>query len=96
MGIGWRSFASGVLGGGAITLMTWMQHSNESIVSKIVAVGSVAFLLAAGRLNHAIVASLLMFSASHAYGPFGYLDWAGAASWAEAAELGNDPSRRRQ
>lgn len=87
MGIGWRSFASGVLGGGAITLMTWMQNSNESTLSKIVAAVSVAFLLAAGGLNHAIVASLLMFSAIHAHGPFGYLDWAGAASWAALANM---------
>jgi hypothetical protein len=36
-------------------------------------------LVAAGGLNHAIVASLLMFSAIHAHGPFGYLDWAGTA-----------------
>ncbi len=87
MGIGWRSFASGVLGGGAITLMTWMQNSNDSTLSKIVAAVSVAFLLAAGGLNHAIVASLLMFSAIHAHGPFGYLDWARAASWAALANM---------
>jgi formate/nitrite transporter FocA (FNT family) len=33
------------------------------------------FLLGAGRLNHAIVASLLTFSALHAGAPFGYADW---------------------
>jgi formate/nitrite transporter FocA (FNT family) len=87
MGIGWRSFASGMLGGGAITLMTWMQNSDESIVSRVTAAVSIAFLLAAGGLNHAIVASLLMFSAIHARGPFGYLDWAGAASWAALANI---------
>ncbi len=87
MGIGWRSFASGLLGGGAITLMTWMQNSNESIASKLVAAISVAFLLAAGGLNHAIVASLLMFAAIHAHAPFGYADWAGAASWAALANI---------
>jgi formate/nitrite transporter FocA (FNT family) len=87
MGIGWRSFASGLLGGGAITLMTWMQNSEHSIVGKLAAAISIAFVLAAGGLNHAIVASLLMFSAIHAHGPFGYLDWAGAASWAALANI---------
>jgi formate/nitrite transporter FocA (FNT family) len=87
MGIGWEAFASGILGGGAITLMTWMQHSSDSVGGKIVAAISVAFLLAAGPLNHAIVASLLMFAAIHAHGPFDYLDWAGAASWAALANI---------
>jgi formate-nitrite transporter family protein len=87
LGIGWQAFASGILGGGAITLMTWMQHSTESTGGKIVAAISVGFLLAAAPLNHAIVASLLMFAALHAHGPFNYLDWAGAAGWAALANI---------
>ncbi len=87
MGIGWRSFASGILGGGAITLMTWMERGTESMVGKLAAAVSIAFILAAGPLNHAIVASLLMFAAIHAHAPFGYLDWAASASWAALANI---------
>lgn len=87
MGIGWRSFASGILGGGAITLMTWMERGTESMIGKLTAAVSIAFVLAAGPLNHAIVASLLMFAAIHAHASFGYLDWAASASWAALANI---------
>jgi formate-nitrite transporter family protein len=85
-GIGWTSFATAVLGGTVITLMTWMQQSTESIPGKLLAAISAAFLLAAGSLNHAIVVSIEMFAALHAGAPFGYLDWLGMFGW---ATLGN-------
>jgi formate/nitrite transporter FocA (FNT family) len=40
-----------------------------------------AFLLAIGPLNHAIVVSILMFTALHAGAPFGYADWLGMLGW---------------
>jgi formate/nitrite transporter FocA (FNT family) len=86
MGIGWTSFATAVLGGTVITLMTWMQHSTESIGAKLVAAIVAAFLLSAGSLNHVIVVSIEMFAALEAHAPFGYADWAGMAAW---AALGN-------
>lgn len=86
MGIGGEAFASAILGGAAITLMTWMERGTDSVVAKLVAAWSIAFLLAAGAMNHAVVASLGMFAALHAGAPFGYLDWLGAASF---AALGN-------
>jgi len=86
MGIGWTSFATAVLGGTVITLMTWMQHSSDSIGAKLVAAVIAAFLLAAGSLNHVIVVSIEMFAALQAHAPFGYADWAGVAAW---AALGN-------
>ena len=86
MGIGWTSFATAVLGGTVITLMTWMQHSSDSVGAKLVAAIVAAFLLAAGSLNHVIVVSIEMFAALHAHAPFGYADWAGTAAW---AALGN-------
>jgi len=82
LGIGWTSFATAVLGGTVITLMTWMQQSTESIPGKLLAAISAAFLLAAGSLNHAIVVSIEMFAALHAGAPFGYLDWLGILGWA--------------
>lgn len=86
-GLGWRAFALAILGGLVITLMTWMQHTTESIGGKLVAAVVAAFLLGAGTLNHAIVASLMMFAALHTgHAPFGYLDWAASASF---AALGN-------
>ena len=69
-----------------ITLMTWMEHSTESVGAKLVAAVIAAFLLAAGSLNHVIVVSIEMFAALQAHAPFGYADWAGMAAW---AALGN-------
>jgi formate-nitrite transporter family protein len=87
LGLGLRAFSLAILGGAAITLMTWMQHSTESMGLRVVPAVTGAFLLAGGQLNHAIVNSLLMFSALHTgHAPFGYLDWASTAGW---AALGN-------
>jgi formate-nitrite transporter family protein len=87
LGIGWRSFALALLGGAVITLMTWMQHATESLGTKIVPAVSTGFLLAGLQLNHAIVASLIIFAGLHTHTTsYGYLDWAGTAGW---AALGN-------
>ena len=87
LGIGLRSFSLAVLGGTVITLMTWMQHSTSSQPAKIISAITAGFLLGGGQLNHAIVNSLLMFSALHTgHAPFGYLQWAQTAGW---AALGN-------
>lgn len=87
LGIGWRSFALALLGGAVITLMTWMQHATESLGTKLVPAVSTGFLLAGLQLNHAIVASLIIFAGLHTHmTSYGYLDWAGAAGW---AALGN-------
>ncbi|HZC04112.1 MAG TPA: formate/nitrite transporter family protein [Ktedonobacterales bacterium] len=85
-GVTLTSFASAVLGGVVITLMTWMERNTESVISRVVASEAAAFLLAAGHLNHAIVASLEMFAALHAGATFGYLTWFGLLGW---AVLGN-------
>ncbi|HEV2766347.1 MAG TPA: formate/nitrite transporter family protein [Acidimicrobiales bacterium] len=87
MGIGTTAFASAVIGGAAITLMTWMQRGTDSVPAKMVAAIAIAFLLAGGRLNHAIVVSLEMFAALQAGAPFGYADWLGMASWAALGNL---------
>lgn len=81
-GVSWTSFASALLGGAIITLMTWMQHGTDSAFAKIIAAFAAAFLLAAGHLNHAIVASLEMFAALHAGATFGYLTYLRLLGWA--------------
>ena len=87
LGIGWRSFALALLGGAVITLMTWMQHATESLGTKLVPAVTTGFLLAGLRLNHAIVASLIIFAGLHTHAsPYGYADWATTAGW---AALGN-------
>ena len=48
LGIGATSFASAVLGGTVITLMTWMERSTDSMPAKLVAAVAAAFLLASG------------------------------------------------
>jgi formate-nitrite transporter family protein len=75
IGLGWEALCAAVLGGGIITLMTWMQHGSDSETAHIVAAFIAAFLLAAGSLNHAIVMSLEMFAALEAGATFGYLTW---------------------
>jgi formate/nitrite transporter FocA (FNT family) len=87
LGIGWTSFAAGVLGGVVITLMTWMEHSSESMVARLTAAVGAAFLLAIGPLDHAIVVSLEMFGALQAGARFGYLDWLGVLGWASLANI---------
>lgn len=86
MGIGQEAFAAAVLAGMTMTLMTWMQQSTDSMVARLVAAVAVAFLLAAGPMNHVIVGSLEMFGALFFGAPFGYADMAGAAAF---AGLGN-------
>jgi formate/nitrite transporter FocA (FNT family) len=86
LGISTTSLASAIIGGSAITLMTWMERGTESVPGKLVAAIAIAFVLAGGRLNHAIVVSLEMFAALHSGAPFGYADWLGMATW---AALGN-------
>jgi len=86
LGPTWRAFALALMGGFLITLMTHMQHSTDSDGVRLVPATLMGFLLGAGQVNHAIVASLLCFAALHAGAPFGYLDW--LALFAFAA-LGN-------
>ncbi len=77
-----------VIGGAAITLMTWMQHNTESKGVKLVPAVTTGFLLAGAQLNHAIVNSLLIFSALHTgEAPFGYLDWAATAALAAVGNV---------
>ncbi|GAC1611797.1 MAG: formate/nitrite transporter family protein [Mycobacteriales bacterium] len=75
LGFSARAFALAIIGGFIITLMTHMQHGTDSDGVKLVPAVVMGFLLGAGKLNHAIVASLLTFAALHAGAPFGYLDW---------------------
>lgn len=84
--IGRVAFASAIIGGASITLMTWMERSTESTSAKIVSAWAIAFVLAAAPLQHAIVISIESFAALQAGAKFGYLDWLGAFGW---ATLGN-------
>lgn len=88
LGTGVRAFALAVLGGAVITLMTWMQQGTESMFSRMVPAVTTGFLVAGGRLDHAIVSSLLMFAALQTgHAPFGYLQWGATAGWAALGNL---------
>jgi formate-nitrite transporter family protein len=88
LGLGGRAMALAVLGGAVITLMTWMQQGTELPIGRIIPSITAAFLLGAGQLNHAIVNSLLMFSALHTgHAPFGYAEWAETAAWAAVGNI---------
>ncbi|MEO5899507.1 MAG: formate/nitrite transporter family protein [Ilumatobacteraceae bacterium] len=80
-GIGAASFASAVLGGMVITLLTWLQHSTNSVPAKVFAAYAFAFVLAAPPLAHSIVGSLEQFVALVQGAPFGYADWLGFLGW---------------
>jgi formate-nitrite transporter family protein len=86
LGIGRVAFASAILAGATITLMTWMERSTEAIMAKIVSAFAIAFVLAAAPLQHAIVISIETFAALQAGAHFGYLDWLRTFGW---AALGN-------
>jgi formate/nitrite transporter FocA (FNT family) len=86
LGITREAFASAIVGGAVITLMTWLEHSTDSVPAKIISAWAIAFILAAAPLQHAIVISVEIFAALHAGAPFGYADWLGALAW---AALGN-------
>lgn len=77
LGITWHAFALAVVGGVLITLMTHLQHATHSDGVRLVPAVTIGFLLTAGKINHAIVASLLCFAALQAGAPFGYADWLG-------------------
>ena len=85
-GIGLTTFASAVLGGASITLMTWMERSTQAVIGKIVAAVSIAFVLTATPLLHSIVTSLEIFGALWVDPMLTYGDWAGIFAW---AVLGN-------
>ena len=87
IGLGRQAFAAAVLGGGIITLMTWMQHGADSEGARLTAAIAAAFLLAAGSLNHAIVMSLEMFGALQAGAAFGYVAWGKAFGVAVAGNI---------
>jgi formate-nitrite transporter family protein len=86
LGITWKAFALALIGGMLITLMTHLQHSTESDGVRLIPAIVVGFLLGAGKLNHAIVASLICFAALQVGAPFGYADWLGLLAF---AVLGN-------
>jgi formate/nitrite transporter FocA (FNT family) len=77
LGITWKAFALALVGGMLITLMTHLQHSTESDGVRLVPAIVMGFLLGAGKVNHAIVGSLISFAALQVGAPFGYADWLG-------------------
>ena len=83
-----EAVALGLLGGAAITLMTWMENGAESDFARLAAVIVTGFLLAAGHLNHVIVASIEMFVALHTGDAgFGYGAWARIAGIAAVTNV---------
>lgn len=87
LGFGWDSFALAVLGGAAITLMTWMQRGTSTEFARVVAALGTAFLLVGAGLEHSIVVSLQMFAALWTDAPFGWLDWFTIFWWSAMGNL---------
>lgn len=88
-GVSFEAFASAILAGVVITLMTWMQHGTRSVFGKLTAAVVAAFLLAVGHLSHVIVASLEVFAGVLGGADTGYGDWgAQFLLWAAGNALG--------
>lgn len=87
LGISWQAFASAVLAGAVITLLTRMQHATENLGVQIVPAILFGALLPLGQLFHCILDSLLMFAGLWAGAPYGYLDWLGAFAWSAVGNL---------
>ena len=87
LGTGSAAFASAVMAGAIITLMTWMERSTDSVPAKLVAAWAIAFVLAATPLQHTVVISVEAFAALHSGADFGYGQWARAAAWAAAGNI---------
>lgn len=87
LGITWKAFALALVGGMLITLMTHLQHSTESDGVRLVPAIVMGFLLGAGRVNHAIVGSLICFAALQVGAPFGYADWLGLFAFTALGNL---------
>ena len=66
--------------------LTHLQYTTESDGVRLVPAIVMGFLSGAGKVNHAIVASLASFAALQAGAPFGYADWLGMLG---LAVLGN-------
>lgn len=81
-GVGARTVATGILAGAVITLMTWMDHSTDSVPAALTVAVMTAFILVATELTHVVVISLEMFAALQSGAPFGYAEWAGVFGWA--------------
>ncbi|MGH3788359.1 MAG: formate/nitrite transporter family protein [Pseudonocardiaceae bacterium] len=87
LGTTWHAFALALIGGMLITLMTHLQHATQSDGVRLVPATVMGFLLGAGQINHAIVASLVCFAALQASAPFGYADWLGLFAFAALGNL---------
>jgi formate-nitrite transporter family protein len=88
LGVSWRSFWLAVLAGGVLTLMTRMQHADESLGVKIVPAIVMPFVLVSAQLFHSVLDSILMM-AGLATGdtPYGWLDFLGAMGWSAFGNL---------
>lgn len=88
-GIGLEAFASSVIAGILITLMTWMQQGTDATSGRIVAAVITGFLLSYGNLSHVVVASLEVFAGILGGADFDVSDWFGMfLLWAAGNAVG--------
>lgn len=82
LGTSREAFASAIIAGAVITLMTWMERATTSVGAKVLSAWAIAFVLAGAPLQHAIVISIEAFAALHAGAHFSYVDWLQTFGWA--------------
>jgi len=87
LGVGLRSFALAMLGGAAITLMTWMEASAKTEGGRLVALFAIGFVVATGSLGHVVVVALELSAALVGGAAFGYASAVALVAWYALANL---------
>lgn len=87
LGVGLSSFALAMLGGAAITLMTWMEASAKTEGGRLVALFAIGFVVATGSLGHVVVVALELSAALVGGADFGYASAVALVGWYALANL---------
>lgn len=83
----WAGFASAIIGGALVALLSFLLHAVNSVGSRIAMAYLVGFLLAAGPFEHVIVTSLHVLSGILFDAPISYGRLAGVMAMAVAGNL---------
>ena len=87
LGVSAGSFALAMLGGAAITLMTWMEASAKTEGGRLVALFAMGFVVATGSLGHVVVVALELSAALVGGADFGYASAVALVAWYALANL---------
>lgn len=87
LGLTGSSFASAVLAGLVITLLTRMQNSTEQLGVQVIPAYLFGSLLVGAQLFHSVIDSMFIFAGIFAGASYGFGQWAPLAGWAAAGNI---------